>query len=82
MGGLSSLSAPHLGSLATSAALSSAGVDPKLVEEVYMGCVIQAGCGQSPARQVALGSQMGQGTIATDINKVCASGMKSVMIAS
>ena len=56
MGGLSQLTAPHLGSITTTRALSSCNVDPKEVEEVYMGCVLQAGMGQSPARQVALGS--------------------------
>merc|ERR1712166_1540636 len=55
MGGLKDLSAPTLGKAAAMGALSSCQVDPKEVEEVYMGCVLQGGMGQAPARQVALG---------------------------
>ena len=82
MGQLSALSAPHLGTVAARAALASCEVNPTEVEEVYMGCVLQAGMGQAPARQVAMGAEMGLDTPATDVNKVCASGMKSVMMAS
>lgn len=82
MGGLSELTAPHLGTVATTAALSSCNVDPKEVEEVYMGSVLQAGMRQSPSRQVALGAKMSEGTVTTDVNKVCASGMKSMMLAA
>lgn len=82
MGSLKNMSAPHLGSAATRAALASCEVDPKEVEEIFMGCVLQAGMGQAPARQVALSADMGYDTPATTINKVCASGMKSVMMAS
>jgi acetyl-CoA C-acetyltransferase len=53
-----------------------------VAEEIYFGTVIQAGVGQSPARQVALGSGMSTSSDATTINKVCASGMKSIMLAA
>ena len=62
--------------------MASCNVDPKEVEEVYFGNVLGAGSGQAPARQVALGSGMKHDTICTTINKVCASGMKSVMLSS
>lgn len=54
-------------------------VDPKFVQEVYMGNVISSGVGQSPARQAALGAGCPESTEATTINKVCASGMKGVI---
>lgn len=57
-------------------------LDPKEVDEVYFGQVIQAGAGQSPARQVMLGAGIPESTDATTINKVCASGMKSIMLAA
>jgi acetyl-CoA C-acetyltransferase len=57
-------------------------VDPKVVEEIYFGNVVQAGIGQSPARQVALGAGMQPTSDATTINKVCASGLKSVSLAA
>ena len=82
MGSLSGLSAPHLGTVAARAALASCNVDPTEVEEVYMGAVLQAAMGQAPARQVALGAEMGLDTPSTTVNKVCASGMKAVMMAS
>jgi len=82
MGGLKDLSAPTLGKAAAMGALSACQVDPKEIEEVYMGCVLQGGVGQAPARQVALGCEMGPDTPSTTINKVCASGMKSAMMAA
>ena len=82
MGSVSGLSAPHLGSNAAFAALMSCNVQPTEVEEVYMGAVLQAGMGQAPARQVAMSTQMGDDTPSTTINKVCASGMKAVMMAA
>lgn len=82
MGSLSDLAAPHLGTVAAKAALASCGLEATEVEEVYMGNVLQGGVGQAPARQVALGCDMGYDTPSTTINKVCASGMKSVMMAS
>ena len=82
MGSIANLPAPHLGRVAARGALASCEVDPTEIEEVYMGAVLQAAMGQAPARQVALTCEMGQDTPATTVNKVCASGMKSVMMAS
>ncbi|CDW89185.1 acetyl-acetyltransferase [Stylonychia lemnae] len=82
MGQLSNMTGPQLGSMATKGALASCHVDPKEIEEVYMGNVISAGSGQAPARQVALGSDMRYDTVCTTVNKVCASGMKAVMLGS
>lgn len=81
-GALSTLPATKLGSIVVKHALDKAGVEGKEVDEVYFGQVIQAGGGQSPARQVALGAGIPNTTDATTINKVCASGMKSIMLAA
>lgn len=81
-GALKALSAPQLGVVALKHAFETSKVDPKVVEEIYFGNVVQAGVGQSPARQVALGAGMSTSSDATTINKVCASGMKSIMLAS
>lgn len=81
-GSLKSFTAPQLGTFALKHALNSKNIDPALVEEVYFGNVVQAGVGQSPARQVALASGLKSSSDATTINKVCASGMKSVMLAA
>jgi acetyl-CoA C-acetyltransferase len=81
-GALKTFTAPQLGSIALKHALSSKNIDPTIVEEIYFGNVVQAGVGQSPARQVALSSGMSSRSDATTINKVCASGMKSIMLAS
>jgi acetyl-CoA C-acetyltransferase len=78
-GSLASLSATALGSIAVKAALEKAGVDKKLVEEVFIGNVISAGLGQAPATQVAVGAGLGYEIPCTLVNKVCASGMKAVM---
>lgn len=69
-----------MGAVATKGVLTAYHVDPKDVEEVYYGNVISAGSGQAPARQVALGADMKYDTPCTTINKVCASGMKAVML--
>ena len=82
MGGLSSLSAAHLGSLSIKGALDKINLDPSLVEEVFMGNVVQAGVGQAPARQAALGAGISDTVPCTTVNKVCASGMKSMMLAA
>ena len=81
-GSLKTLTAPQLGSIALKHAFEKSGVKPELVEEVYFGNVVQAGVGQSPARQVALGAGVPSRSDATTINKVCASGLKSVMLAA
>jgi len=82
-GSLSSLTGPQLGSIAIQGALTaSKTVLPDNVEEVYMGTVCAAGVGQAPARQAALGAGLPVSTPCTTVNKVCASGMKAIMIAS
>jgi acetyl-CoA C-acetyltransferase len=78
-GGLSSVPATHLGAAALKAAVQSAGIDPNAVDEVFMGNVVQANNGQAPARQAALYAGISQSTPCTTVNKVCASGLKSVM---
>jgi acetyl-CoA C-acetyltransferase len=80
MGSLSTVPAPHLGAAAIKGALSKINLDPKLVDEVYMGNVIQAGVGQAPARQAAIYAGLSNEVICTTVNKVCASGMKSIMM--
>lgn len=79
-GSLSSLSATQLGSIAIKGALENAGVDPEHVNEVFMGNVVSANLGQAPARQASLGAGIGTNVPCTTVNKVCASGMKSVML--
>lgn len=79
---LASLPAPRMGSMAIQAAIEKAGITPEHVNEVYMGNVLQAGQGQAPTRQAALGAGLPLGTPCTTINKVCASGMKSIMLAA
>nr|WP_315140534.1 acetyl-CoA C-acyltransferase [uncultured Flavobacterium sp.] len=82
MGGLSSISAPKLGAAAIKGALEKIQLDSNLVDEVYMGNVVQAGVGQAPARQAAIFAGLSNEVPCTTINKVCASGMKAVMLAS
>jgi len=82
LGSLSSIPATSLGSIAIKGALDRIGLDPSLVNEVYMGQVIQAGAGQAPARQAAIGAGIPDSVPCTTINKVCASGMKAVMLGS
>lgn len=81
-GSLKSLTAPQLGAAALKHALESKNIDPAVVEEIFFGNVVQAGVGQSPARQVALAAGMKSSSDATTINKVCASGMKSIILAA
>merc|ERR1711970_1160140 len=81
-GSLSSFSAPKLGSLAISAALERAGCPKDAVDEVFMGAVLQGGMGQAPDRQAALYAGLPMSVPCTAVNKVCASGMKSIMQAS
>jgi acetyl-CoA C-acetyltransferase len=81
-GALSGLTAPKLGSIAIREAVRRAGVSPSQVEEVFMGCVLTAGVGQAPARQAALFAGLPNSTPCTTINKVCGSGLKSVMLAA
>ena len=80
MGGLSTVEAPRLGAVAIKGALNKIQLDANLVDEIFMGCVIQAGLGQAPARQAAIHAGLPNSVICTTVNKVCASGMKSVMM--
>ena len=80
MGGLSTVSATELGSIAIKGALEKSNLPIDLVDEVFMGNVLQAGLGQAPARQAALGAGLGQNVPCTTVNKVCASGMKAIML--
>lgn len=80
MGGLSTVPATELGAVAIKGALEKSGVKPELVNEVFMGNVLQAGVGQAPARQAALGAGLPNTVPCTTVNKVCASGMKAVML--
>lgn len=80
LGGLSGLSATKLGSIVIKSAIEKAGIQPADVNEVFMGNVLSAGLGQAPARQAALYAGLPDSIPCTTVNKVCASGMKSVMI--
>ncbi|WP_426482642.1 acetyl-CoA C-acyltransferase [Chryseobacterium sp. R2ACT005] len=82
MGSLSTVPATKLGATAVKGALDKIGLDPNAVQEIYMGNVLQAGEGQAPARQVALGAGLSINTPSTTVNKVCASGMKAVTMAA
>jgi len=79
-GALSSVSAPQLGATAIKGALDKIKLDGKEVQEVYMGCVLQAGLGQAPARQAAKFAGLPDSVICTTVNKVCASGMKAIAL--
>ena len=80
MGGLSTVSATELGAIAIKGAIDKSNLPVNLIDEVFMGNVLQAGLGQAPARQAALGAGLGQNVPCTTINKVCASGMKAIML--
>jgi acetyl-CoA C-acetyltransferase len=82
MGSLSSLPATKLGSIVIDEALNRAGIEKSVVDEVIMGNVLVAGEGQAPARQAALGANLPESIECLTINKVCGSGLKSVMLAS
>ena len=82
MGGLSSLSAPDLGAKVVAEAVRRAGIEPKQVDEVIVGNVVQAGLGQNPARQAALRGGLDPRVAAMTINKVCGSGLKAVGLAA
>jgi acetyl-CoA C-acetyltransferase len=77
-GSLKDFTAPQLGAIAIKGAIEKAGIDGKIVNEVLMGCVIQANTGQAPARQAAKFAGLPDSVIATTVNKVCASGMKAI----
>lgn len=79
---LSGISAPKLGSIAIKGALDKAGVKAEIVDEVFMGNVLQAGLGQAPARQASIYAGISNSVPCTTVNKVCASGMKAISIAA
>ena len=82
LGSLANISAPKLGAIAIKGALNKINLDPQLVDEVLMGNVVSAGLGQAPARQAAIFAGIPNTVPCTTINKVCASGMKAIMIAA
>jgi acetyl-CoA C-acetyltransferase len=81
LGDFKALAAAELGAAAIRATLERAGLAADAVDEVLMGCVLQAGQGQAPARQAALGAGLAQATVCSTINKMCGSGMKATMLA-
>lgn len=81
-GALADVPAPKLGAAAIKGAIEKAGIEAKHIEEVFMGNVLQAGLGQAPARQAAIFAGIGNNVPCTTINKVCASGMKSIALGS
>jgi acetyl-CoA C-acetyltransferase len=82
LGGLKDLTAPQLGAHAIQSAIQQAGLEAAAVQEAYMGHVVQAGAGQNPTRQAALGAGMLPQSGATTINVVCGSGLKAIMLAA
>ena len=81
-GSLAAFTASELGAIAVKEAVQRAGLDPKKIDEVIMGCVLPAGVGQAPARQAALKAGLPVDVTCMTINKVCGSGMKAVMLAA
>lgn len=79
LGELSTVSAPHLGAAAIAGAVKKSGQDKESFDEVFMGHVVQAGCGQAPARQATLFAGLPQSLSAVTINKVCGSGLQSII---
>jgi acetyl-CoA C-acetyltransferase len=82
LGGLAPMKAPQLGAIAIKCAIERSGVAAERIDEVFMGSVLQAGVGQAPARQAALGAGLPNSVPCTTINKVCGSGLKAVMLAA
>jgi acetyl-CoA C-acetyltransferase len=82
MGSLSATPAPQLGAIVISEAIRRAGIDPAIVDETFMGCVVPNGMGQAPARQAAIHGGIPPEVGAVTVNKVCGSGLKTVMLAA
>ncbi|HKB14799.1 MAG TPA: acetyl-CoA C-acetyltransferase [Planctomycetota bacterium] len=82
LGGLSSLPAPELGAVAVREAVRRSGIGPEAIEEVIVGCVLQAGLGQAPARQVLRKAGIPDAVGALTVNKVCGSSLKAAMLAA
>ena len=81
-GDFATVTAPELGATAIKGALEQSGIAPKDIDETYMGCVLPAGIGQAPARQASIGAGLPQSTACTTVNKMCGSGMETVILAS
>ena len=81
LGALSGMTAPQLGGVAIRETVKRSGIDPQLIDELIMGCVLPAGLGQAPARQAALNAELPLSVGCTTINKVCGSGMKAMLLA-
>ncbi len=81
-GSLASLTATQLGSIAIKSAIEKAGIDKNIIDEIFMGNVLQANLGQAPAKQAAIFSGLPENIPCTTINKVCASGMKAIILAA
>jgi acetyl-CoA C-acetyltransferase len=81
-GALADIAATDLGAIAVKAAVERAGVDGAAIERIYMGCVLPAGLGQAPARQAAIKAGLPKSVQATTVNKVCGSGMQTVIMGS
>jgi acetyl-CoA C-acetyltransferase len=81
-GAFSGTSATQLGAAAVKAAVDRSGVDPQIIDRIYMGCVLPAALGQAPARQAALGAGLPQSVEATTVNKMCGSGMQAAIMAA
>ena len=82
MGSLSNLSAVDLGIIALEGALSKVNLDKNLIDELFVGHVLQSGCGQAPAKQIAIGAKLKPETPCSSVNKVCSSGLKAVNLAA
>ena len=82
LGSLSTIPAPKLGAVAIKGALEKINLDPAMIDEVFMGNVVSAGLGQAPARQAAIFAGIPNTVPCTTVNKVCSSGMKSIMLAA
>lgn len=81
-GDFASVTAPELGSVAIKGALDQSGLKPEDIDITYMGCVLPAGIGQAPARQASIGAGLPESTACTTVNKMCGSGMETVILAS
>ncbi len=81
-GVLTGATATHLGATAVKGAVQRAGVEPRDIERIYMGCVLPAGLGQAPARQAAINAGLGDHVEATTVNKMCGSGMQATIMGS
>ncbi len=79
-GALAAASAPELGAAAIAGAINSSGIDAADIDQVLMGCVLPAGLGQAPARQAAIGADIPVGAACTTVNKMCGSGMMTIML--